>query len=237
MSFFFSVPPPEKRRGCPGVCVPRTEVAWFVSADGHRWLRGPFPPGQSEAFGMSPVWEKPQPRKEKPGREGKGSGAVPEGRSCDCHSTLTLCPHCTPHRGAGCPKCCSPFLGPSFGAGWGPPEVLRATSPLLPYNMTKKNPTALNWRHHGAAPRCGQSATRSPPAPCCPPPVPSHPTGPASLGTSPPEGGLRPQKGFNKGKGGLGVSPLAGRRATPSTGALLLLHFSFAQASPVSHRR
>lgn len=134
------------------------------------------------------------------------------------------------------PKMLLPSLGPSFGAGWGPPEVLRATSPLLPYNMTKKNPTALAWRHHGAAPRCGQSATRSPPAPCCPPPVPSHPTGPASLGTSPPEGGLRPQKGFNKGKGGLGVSPLAGRRATPSTGALLLLHFSFAQASPVSHR-
>lgn len=170
--------------------------------------RTPLAPGtlssRPERFGMSPVWEKPQPRKEKPGREGKGSGAVPEGRSCDCHSTLTLCPHCTPHRGAGCPKCCSPFLGPSFGAGWGPPEVLRATSPLLPYNMTKKKPTALAWRHHGAAPRCGQSATRSPPAPCCPPQSLPTPRVQHLWERRPPRGGCGHKKASTRARGGSG---------------------------------
>lgn len=124
MSFFFSVPPPEKRRGCPGVCVPRTEVAWFVSADGHRWLRGPFPPGQSEAFGMSLVWEKPQPRKEKPGREGKGREAAP----CPKAGAVIVTPRspcvpiASPTEEPGAQNAAPLFWGHRLGQDGGPPR-------------------------------------------------------------------------------------------------------------------
>lgn len=129
MRFFFSVPPPEKRRGRPGGRVPRMEVAWFVSADGHRWLRGTLSSRPERG-----VWDgtgvgKTQPRKEKPGREAAPcpkAGAVIVTPRSPCVPIARL-PWPKPR--SRVPKMLLPSLGPSFGAGWGPPEVLSARCP------------------------------------------------------------------------------------------------------------